>query len=174
MVEWYAKVLGMEITLEPTNLPGTFLSNDIAHHRVGFFQFPGVAEDTAKTSHARIQHLAFEYPNVDTLLSSWERIAENGIEHVSAVDHGTSFSIYYKDPDSNTIELECDAFETEEQAMRHMRESPQMKENPMGRYIDPAKLVEARRAGVSLAELNERAMAGEYEPEVLPDPLATV
>ena len=71
------------------------------------------------------------------------------------------------------IELECDAFATEEQAMQHIRESAQMKENPMGRYVDPAKLVAARREGLTLEELSERAMAGLYEPDVLPDLMAT-
>jgi catechol 2,3-dioxygenase len=172
MLDWYGKVLGMEVTLEPNSIPGTFVSNDGAHHRLGFFQFPGTKEDTDKLSHARVQHIAFEYPDIDTLLASWERIAASGIEHVSAVDHGTSFSIYYKDPDANTIELECDAFATAEQAMEHMRESQQMKENPMGLPVDPAKLIAARRDGLTLEELSQRAMAGLYQPDVLPDPFA--
>jgi catechol 2,3-dioxygenase len=174
MVDWYRTVVGMEVTLKPDKLPGTFVSNDVAHHRMGIFQAPGLQEDTDKVAHARIQHIAFEYPNLGELLESWERIRNSGIEHVAAVDHGSSISIYYKDPDSNTIELECDAWATKEEALQYFSESEQMKENPMGRYVDPAKLLEAWRGGASLEEIHEAAMAAGYEPDVLPDPMATI
>ena len=37
--------------------------------------------------------------------------------------------------------------------------------NPPGIPVDPRKLLEARRGGMSLEELHERAYAGEFLPE---------
>jgi catechol 2,3-dioxygenase len=42
--------------------------------------------------------------------------------------------------------------------------------NPMGTLVDPQKLVEARKAGMTFAELNQRAYAGEFAPAISPDP----
>ena len=172
MLDWYRTVLGMEITLVPRHAKGAFVSNDDCHHRMGFLATPGLQEDTHKRDHARIGHLAFEYPDLETLLNSWELIAQAGIEPVLCCDHGTTISLYYKDPDHNTIELVTDVL-TREECMKHM-ESEQMKENPMGRNIDPAKVLAALRGGLTLKDIHTKAMAGDYQPDTPPDPLAAV
>ncbi len=51
-----------------------------------------------------------------------------------------------------------------------MRTSPEFAAKPMGMYVDPDKLVAARKAGMSFAELHRRAYAGEFPPSGPVDP----
>ena len=149
-----------------------FVTNDNHHHRGGFFSPPTLSDDPAKLDHARIQHLAWEYENIDDLLASWQRIADLGIEPVSCWCHGPSFSFYYKDPDNNTIELTVDAYGDLERSFAHTRRDD-WKAGPNGTAVDPAKLLAARTAGASLDELREGGLAAEYEPAEPPHPLTT-
>lgn len=175
MADWYAKVLGMRIVLRSDNSGGIgvksiYTTNDDAHHRHGF-QYPsGLLHDPAeRKKYARIGHYAWEYESLSDLLESWERIKEeHGIEPHGCVDHGVSFAFYYHDPDGNVVELLADAYGDHKESLRHM-EDPRMVENPMGKYLDPARLMAAHRAGAGLAELHERALAGEFEPDTIPD-----
>lgn len=176
MADWYAKVLGMRIVLRSGNSGGIgvnsiYVTNDDAHHRHGFQKPPWGIESNAEEvrKYARIGHYAWEYDSIEDLLLSWERIKEeHGIEPVGSVDHGVSFAFYYKDPDNNTVELLCDAYGDHAESLARM-EDDRMTSNPMGRYVEPARLLEAYRKGATLAELHERSMAGEFEPAVKPD-----
>jgi hypothetical protein len=51
-----------------------------------------------------------------------------------------------------------------------MRTSPEFAKNPMGTYLDPDKVVAARKAGASHWELHERAWKGEFAPAKPYDP----
>jgi hypothetical protein len=42
--------------------------------------------------------------------------------------------------------------------------SEALRANPPGTPVDPARLIDARRAGMSFEELHERAYAGEFTP----------
>jgi len=176
MAEWYGNVLGMRVVLRSGNSGGVgvnsvYVTNDDAHHRHGFQCPPGGLESDpeAVRRYARIGHYAWEYDSLEDLLLSWERIKEeHGIEPAGCVDHGVSFAFYYKDPDNNTVELLCDAYGDHAESLRQM-EDPRMVTNPMGRYVDPAKLLAEHRNGATLADLHQRSMAGEFEPEVTPD-----
>jgi catechol 2,3-dioxygenase len=164
MIEWYRNVVGMEITSSPQALPGHFVSNDGAHHRMSFFQLQGMSADVVRDA-AGVNHIAFEYPTVDELLESWERLRDLGIVPHTTVDHGPSFSFYYWDPDGNNVELFTDAFGDWDRSMTFFREDPEFQRNPMGKQVDPARLLEARRSGISQDELHDRARRGEYGVE---------
>jgi catechol 2,3-dioxygenase len=51
-----------------------------------------------------------------------------------------------------------------------MRTSPEFVANPMGTYVDPKRMIEARAAGMSVDELHKRAYAGEFPPSGPVDP----
>jgi catechol 2,3-dioxygenase-like lactoylglutathione lyase family enzyme len=175
MVEWYRIVVGMEVTLRSVDpIPKmTFVTNAVSHHTGGFFSPPFLQDDPDKREHTRIQHLAWEYESIDDLLETWDRLRGLGIEPVSTVCHGPSFAFYYRDPDNNVVELLADAYGDHVLSLRHMREVPEMRTNPQGSYIDPAKVAAARKDGAGLDELRERALAHEYDLEVKPHPLAS-
>jgi catechol-2,3-dioxygenase len=181
MVDWYSKVAGFEIVLEArqtdvseeTPPQAAYVSNDAEHHRGGFFELPMFKDDPGRKFMPGVNHLAFEYESIDDLLSSWERLKGDGIEPVLCTDHGPSFAFYYKDPEGNTVELLCDAWEEEEKP-REIMSDPKILQNPMGKQVDPQKLLAARRDGASLSELHDRAMGSEYLPEVQGDPMVLV
>jgi hypothetical protein len=49
-----------------------------------------------------------------------------------------------------------------------MRGSPDFEANPIGVFVDPAKVAAAAGAGELLSEIHRRAMAGELAPETPP------
>jgi catechol 2,3-dioxygenase len=167
MLEWYRNVVGMEITCSPTVLPGHFVSNDGAHHRMSFFHLPGMKAEAVRDA-ACVNHIAFDYPSINALLETWERLKDLGIMPHSTVDHGPTYSLYYFDPDGNNVELLTDAFGDQEKSMAFFRENEDFHRNPMGKEIDPARCLEALRNGMSPAELHERALRGEFGAEAKP------
>jgi catechol 2,3-dioxygenase len=45
-----------------------------------------------------------------------------------------------------------------------MRTSPDFRANPIGVFVDPARIAEAAASGESFADIHRRAMAGELSP----------
>ena len=171
MIDWYAKVVGMMTIYSTSNTRGSedgmsaaFVSNDKANHRMAIISLPQLQEDTDKKTHVKLQHVAFEYSAIDDLLNSYTRNKEIGIEPVVTTDHGPTIAFYYKDPDGNSVELFVDNFGNWDKSREFVKSSPDFHKNPMGTFIDADKLVAARQAGMSFAELHRRAYAGEFPP----------
>src|ERR1700730_743797 len=83
MIDWYRKVLGMTVnhrSAAPTDsqkepsLSAVWLSNDEVNHRIAFVELPGLILDPDKSGHARLQHVAFEYPTIHDLLGTYARL----------------------------------------------------------------------------------------------------
>jgi catechol 2,3-dioxygenase len=178
MVDWYRSVLGMTVNhgaALPAEARGrapfsamAFVSNDEVHHRIVFFEIPGLVADPDKARHPRTQHMAFVYPTFDDLLGTYARLKGLGVLPVWAADHGPETAFYYQDPDQNLVELNINNYGDEWTATEHMRNSPPL--TPAD--IEPDKMLAARKAGASPWELHERAVAGEFTPERRYDPRA--
>jgi len=171
MVDWYAKVLGMEENhrspsrAQASNESGwrtAWVSNDQANHRIAIMALPALADDVQRSRHKGLHHIAFEFPTLDDLLATFRRLKLSGIEPVRAADHGATISFYYEDPDGNSIELLVDNFGDGRMSSEFMRMSAEFASNPMGADVDPEQIFAARAAGTSVAEIHERAYAGEY------------
>jgi catechol 2,3-dioxygenase len=117
-----------------------------------------------------MHHLAFEYPSVDALLDNYVRLKDalDAVPHM-CLDHGMTISFYYVDPDGNSVEMQADWFGDWSKSKRFMRESAEFEADPIGTFLDPDKVVAARREGASLDELHQRGYGGEFVPEVQPD-----
>lgn len=176
MVDWYRKVLGMS-TQHRAELPAmargrapfsgaAFTSNDEVHHRVVFFDVPGVAPDPDHARHARMQHIAYEVKDFDELLGTYARLKGLGILPVWAADHGMVTAFYYQDPDGNIVELNVNVYGSEWTATEHIRNGRGFARV----FVDPEKMLESRKKGASPWELHERAMAGEFNPSRPYDP----
>ena len=50
-----------------------------------------------------------------------------------------------------------------------MRSSAEFEADPIGKFVDPDRLLEAYRAGADADELHRRAYAGEFTPAEQPD-----
>ncbi len=176
MIDWYRKVLGMTVNHRsawggprsagprgpqcgPPFSAVAFVSNDEVNHRLVFFEVPGVVADPDKSRHARLQHVAFEYRTLDDLLGTYVRLKSLGMLPVMAMDQGLQTSIYYTDPDQNIVELDVNNYRDEWTATEHIRTEP-----PVMAFVDPDKMVAARKAGTSPWEAHERAVAGEFAP----------
>ncbi len=174
MIDWYRKVVGMTINHRSAVPAGAqrrapfsavaFTSNDEVHHRVVFFEIPGVAVDPDKSRHARVQHVAFEYQTLDDLLGTYARLKGLGILPAFAFEEGFQAAFYYQDPDQNLVELNVNHYGNDWTATEHMKSSAALAERPELAPVDPDKMIAARKAGASAWEVHERAAAGEFAP----------
>ena len=167
MVEWYSKLLGAEPNHGPSTPAGAqaisrwrtaWVGDDQSSHRIAIMALPDLSDDTQRSRHKGLHHVAFAYATLDDLLATYARLKELQIEPVRAADHGATTSFYYEDPDRNSIELMVDHCDEGEQARTAKQASP----GSMGTDVDPAQLIAARQAGMSVAELHDRAYAGEF------------
>ena len=178
MIDWYRKVLGMTINYRSTMPAGApfsataFVSNDEVHHRLVFFEMPGLGSDFDKARHSRVQHVAYEYETLDDLLGTYVRLKGLGILPVMAVDEGMQTAFYYADPDRNTVELNVNIYGNDWTATEHMKAQSSLGDRPRRMFVDPDKMIEARKAGASPWEVHERAFAGELAPAKPYDPRA--
>ena len=168
MIEWYGKVIGSRKQFQ-NDVMG-FITNDAVPGRIALLTSPKLTDDPDRARHTGMHHSAFEYACVDDLLESWVRMKGEGIEPHMALDHGFVLSFYYVDPDGNSVELQADWNNDYATSCAFLEASPVFAANPVGRFVDPAKLVAAREGGMSLEELHRKAYeAGEFEPAARPD-----
>jgi catechol 2,3-dioxygenase len=168
MIEWYGRVVGMKVT---HRFPaGAFMTNDDANHRLALLTSERFSDDENRLRHSGMHHIAFEYPTVDDLLAEYERIKRAyGYRPHMTVDHGITLSLYFVDPDGNSVELQVDTHGDWGASTRFMVSSPQFATNPIGTFCDPDALVDAWRAGADLDELHRRAYSGDFPPTTPPD-----
>ncbi len=108
--------------------------------------------------------LAFEDPDIDGLLSTYERLKDQGIRPHACLDHGLTTSLYYVDPDGNSVELQADDFGDWAASSEWMRTAPEFQTNPIGVNVDPELLIAAWQEGTNTEELHRRGFSGEFDP----------
>ena len=104
-------------------------------------------DDPEKDTRTGMHHSAFEYDSFEDLNASYLRLREAGITPDICLDHGMTFSYYYKDPDGNYVELQCDIFGDWAKSSEWMRVSEEFHSNPMGTFVDPALVAAGRHRG---------------------------
>jgi catechol 2,3-dioxygenase len=162
LIDWYSTVVGSEVTFQDST--GAWLSNDAANHRIALLSFPGFVDDPDRETRTGMHHSAFEYESFGDLNSTYLRLREAGIQPDMCIDHGMTLSYYYKDPDGNRVELQVDNFADWSASKEWMRTSPGFRANPIGVFVDPARIAERAAAGEQIAEIHRRAIAGELSP----------
>lgn len=155
MVEYYRRMFAAEVTrVNPNGL--TFMAFDEHDHRIVIIPRPGwgVKPETP----VGVSHLAFAYASLGELLFVYKRMRDYGYpppDH--CVNHGNSTSLYYKDPDGNTVETMIDNYtplETQDYK-RHYQWSEEFGQMSEG-VFDPAKMLELYESGVSDTVLIDR------------------
>lgn len=167
MVAWYAAVVGAKVNFQDAN--NAWTTNDEANHRVAFLSVPGLEADPNKVKHTGMHHSAFEYASFADLMSSYERMKGQGIVPAFSLDHGLTTSLYYKDPDGNYVELQCDNFGDWAQSSEFMRTSKDFQSNPIGTFFDPERVSQAHSSGRSFDSLQPAVRAGEFVPDQVPN-----
>ena len=84
------------------------------------------------------------------------------------LDHGLTISLYYKDPESNYVELQSDNFGDWNKSSEWMRTSADFAGNPIGTFFDPARVYDEMRDGADFKTLQKSIRAGEYLPNPVP------
>ena len=166
MIDFYGTLVGAEVIFQ--DQVGAWLSNDAANHRVALLAFPNFVEDPDKDTRTGMHHSAFEYASFEDLNASYVRLKDSGITPALCLDHGMTLSYYYADPDGNNVELQVDCFGDWKKSTEWMRTSDEFKANPIGVFVDPARIAADQAEGMSFAEVHAKAMSGGYAPEQAP------
>lgn len=163
MRDWYCTVLGAHVVHE--NPVACFVTFDDEHHRIAFVSSPAepFVERTPFT--VGLQHSAFTFPDLPALLEKFGELKAVGVEPVVPIQHGVTTSLYYRDPDGNTVELQIDNFAEPDDATAYMT-SAEFAADPVGPSFDPQAMSDALRAGTPEAELKTRTWAIDAGPPV--------
>jgi len=167
MVEWYTTVLGARVMFRDAH--AAWMTNDEANHRIAFLAAPGITDDPDKNSHNAMHHTAFEYASFGDLMSSFARLRDLGIWPSFSLDHQMTFSIYYKDPEGNFVELQADGFGDWKQSGAFMNTSPDFASNPIGIFFDADRVYDAHRSGADFAAIKQAVRSGTLAPATIPN-----
>jgi catechol-2,3-dioxygenase len=152
MKAWYRVMLDVESSLEhtPTDGSGTRSGSGLpkptrmcffrlhAEHPyqdvIALFEMPGAG--AVATGHSGLHHMQLRNASMAVLQERYRRLRAAGMAPFQAMDHGSSTSLYYRDPDQNVVEISASSFATQEE-VEACRASENYKRNPAGNVIDP-------------------------------------
>ena len=167
MIAWYGLVIGARVMFRDDH--AAWMTNDAANHRIAFLSPPGVTDDPQKNSHNAMHHTAFEYQSFADLMSSYKRLRDEGVAPSFCLDHQMTFSLYYKDPEGNFVELQTDSFGDWKLSGEFMHESPDFAANPIGFFFDGDKVYDAYQSGMDFDVLRKRIHSGDFAPDPIPN-----
>jgi catechol 2,3-dioxygenase len=111
--KFYADVMGLEVMqLEPSIKMAFFASNGRDHHEIAMIQVD-VTDPDSRATNVGLSHVAFRLRDEAHLRAAYTDLKEHGVEIVSAVNHGVTKSIYFRDPDGHMLEVYCDGLAEE-------------------------------------------------------------
>lgn len=146
-VQWWSTVLCARTVHRNDTL--AFLTYDDEHHRIAILANPNVGDEGR--SHGGMEHVAFTYASLDDLVSTYERLRDEGITPILPINHGMTLSLYYEDPDGNQVELQIDTA-TPDEAVAFMG-SDAFAVNPFGVVFDAEEMATQHRAGEEVGAL---------------------
>ena len=101
-VRFYTEVLGFEVKRQSPNAAFLIIPGTGDDHHLGLFEQPGIRPPDERV--ARMYHAAWEVGELTDLARARRRLIEAG-SLVGQSDHGTSLSLYAKDPDGLEFEV---------------------------------------------------------------------
>ncbi|MFI9616481.1 VOC family protein [Streptomyces sp. NPDC052023] len=142
MCDWYIEALEGRVAFANESM--AFMTYDDEHHRLAFVETG--ASERPDDRHTGLHHIAFTYASLRNLLDNYRRLAVLGVEPFWCVNHGGTTSMYYADPDGNSVELQIDNFDTVAEVDAFLT-SGVFEENPIGTNFDPEELLARLDAG---------------------------
>jgi len=154
MKAWYGLMLGVELSLEhvptgdaekgsgvgplkPTRMCFFRLHAEHPYQDViALFEMQGAG--AVATGRSGLHHMQLRNASMPVLQERYRRLRAAGIEPFQAMDHGSSTSLYYRDPDQNAVEISASNFATSEEVAACLA-SESYRRNPAGKVIDPAE-----------------------------------
>ena len=103
--KFYSEVLGFQVLEEDPAHGGTFMALPGQSHSIDLFQVKDAAVAERQTPGVRgLGHIAFRVESEDALKDAYATLREHGVEITRTIDHVSQKSVYFEDPDGNTLE----------------------------------------------------------------------
>lgn len=103
MIDFYTRVLGFTVTDADTKGNLTFLSCSASdHHQIVLVN--GRASQDGET----VQQVSFNLGSLEDVQDIYRRIAASEAYDLGPVTHGIAWSIYFRDPEGNRLEMFTD------------------------------------------------------------------
>ena len=104
--KFYSEVLGFHVLEEDPAHGGTFMALPGQSHAIDLFQAKDLEAAERQTPGVRgLGHIAFRVDSEDALREAYATLKEHGIEITRTIDHVSQKSVYFNDPDGNTLEI---------------------------------------------------------------------
>ena len=129
-VEWYGRVLGLDLTTRFGD-QAAFMSAGGYHHHLGLNTWHSRGGPPPAPNATGLFHFALLFPTRAALGRAVHRVLENRVDLTGAADHGVSEAVYLDDPDGNGIELYWD---------RPREEWPRDRDGEIVMYTEPLDL----------------------------------
>jgi catechol-2,3-dioxygenase len=100
---FYREAFGFEVVAEVPHAAFLRAAGTDNHHDLGLFSVGDDAPGPVRGA-VGLYHLAWEVPRIQDLVAARDTLAQLGAL-VGSSDHGTSKSLYGKDPDGNEFEI---------------------------------------------------------------------
>ena len=104
--KFYSEVLGFKVLEEDPEHGGTFMALEGQSHAIDLFQVKDADAALRQTPGVRgLGHIAFRVEREEDLKDAYASLREHGVEITRTIDHVSQKSIYFNDPDGNTLEI---------------------------------------------------------------------
>jgi len=104
--KFYTEVLGFRVLEEDPEHGGVFLALEGQSHAIDLFAVKDVEAAQQQTPGLRgLGHIAFRVDSEQALKDAYHSLREHGVEITRTIDHVSQQSVYFQDPDGNTLEI---------------------------------------------------------------------
>jgi len=104
--KFYSEVLGFKVLEEDPAHGGTFMALEGQSHAIDLFQVKDADAALRQTPGVRgLGHIAFRVESEEDLKDAYASLQQHGVEITRTIDHVSQKSIYFNDPDGNTLEI---------------------------------------------------------------------
>jgi catechol-2,3-dioxygenase len=104
--KFYSDVLGFKVLEEDPEHGGTFMALPGQSHAIDLFQVKDLEAAQRQTPGVRgLGHIAFRVDSEAALKDAYADLRAHGVEISRTIDHVSQKSIYFADPDGNTLEI---------------------------------------------------------------------
>jgi catechol 2,3-dioxygenase len=104
--KFYSEVLGFHVLEEDPEHGGTFMALEGQSHAIDLFQVKDPETAARQTPGVRgLGHIAFRVESEGALKEAYTTLKAHGVEITRVIDHVSQKSVYFDDPDGNTLEI---------------------------------------------------------------------
>ena len=104
--KFYTEVLGFRVLEEDPEHGGVFLALEGQSHAIDLFAVQDVDIARQQTPGVRgLGHVAFRVDSEQALKDAYHSLRGRGVEITRTIDHVSQQSVYFQDPDGNTLEI---------------------------------------------------------------------